>query len=481
MPPRSPGFVRTARAANNGGVQEHDELARELATILGAANVLADPGLTASYETDWTRRFHGRARLVVRPANTEETAAIVRVCATAGAVIVPQGGNTGLVGGSVPRGGEVVLSMVRLRDLEPVDRLAAQVTAGAGVTIAELQDHAREAGLEYPVDLASRGTATVGGTIATNAGGMRVARYGPTRAQVVGLEAVLADGQVVSRLSGLTKDNTGYDLPGLITGSEGTLAIVTRARLRLVPRQDARATALLGMIGTGAAVELVATLRERMPSLDAAEAFFEEGMDLVCAHTGAARPFANRQACYLLLECAARSDPADELAAALAGGAGIVESAFARDPARRRALWRYREAHTESINAAGVPHKLDVTLPSAQLARFEGEVRQRLAAAVPEAKPVLFGHVGDGNLHVNVLGVDPDDERADDAILRFVAELGGSISAEHGIGVAKVPWLHLTRSSADITAMRRIKDALDPQGILNPGVIFPAVPIRAGG
>jgi len=458
-----------------------DGLASELAAIAGRDHVLVDPELTASYETDWTRRFTGRARLVVRPADTAETAAVVRACAAAGAPIVPQGGNTGLVGGSVPRGGEVVLSLVRLRDLEPVDRLAAQVTAGAGVSIVEIQAHAREAGLDYPVDLASRESATVGGTIATNAGGMRVARYGPTRAQVVGIEAVLADGQVVSRLSGLTKDNTGYDLPGLIAGSEGTLAVVTRARLRLVPRVDARATALLGMASTAAAVELAAKLRERLQSVDAMEAFFEEGMALVCAHTGLSRPFAGPQACYFLVECAAREDPAAELAAALDGAAGVVESAFARDPAQRRALWRYREAHTESINAAGVPHKLDVTLPSARLARFESEVRQRLAAAVPEARPVLFGHVGDGNLHVNVLGVGPDDDRADDAVLRLVAELGGSISAEHGVGVAKVPWLHLTRSSADITAMRRIKDALDPQGILNPGVIFPATPIRAGG
>lgn len=458
-----------------------DRLATELARIVGDGQVIVDPEMRASYETDWTRRYSGRARLVVRPAGTAEVAAVVRACAAHGAAVVPQGGNTGLVGGSVPRGGEVVLSLVRLRDLDPVDTLAAQVTAGAGVTIAEVQDRARAAGLEYPVDLASRDSATVGGTIATNAGGMRVARFGPTRAQLMGIEAVLADGQVVSRLSGLIKDNTGYDLPGLLTGSEGTLAIVTRARLRLVPMLSERTTALLGVVSTEAAVELLARLRRRLDSLDAAEAFFEEGMELVCAHTGAARPFAARQACYVLVECAARHDPAQELAAALADAPGIRESAFARDAAQRRALWRYREAHTESINAVGVPHKLDVTLPSAQLARFEREVRERLAEALPGARPVLFGHLGDGNLHVNVLGLASDDDRAADVVLRLVAELGGSISAEHGIGVAKVPWLHLTRSSADITAMRRIKDAFDPQGILNPGVLFPAAPIRAGG
>ena len=451
-----------------------DPLAERLAGITGASNVITDPDVLASYETDWTRRFRGRARLAVRPADTAEVARVVRACAEAGARIVPQGGNTGLVGGSVPRGGEVVLSLARLKDLEPVDAAAAQVTAGAGVTLAELQEHARAAGYEYPVDLAARDSATVGGMIATNAGGLRVLRYGATRAQVAGVEAVLPNGSVISRMSGLSKDNTGYDLAGLLTGSEGTLAIVTRAVLRLAPQYPARVTALLALRSTEDALLVLDRLRAGTTSLDAVEAFFEEGMALVCSHAGLTRPFPGAHGCYLLVECAARADPSAELAAVLEGCAEIVDSAFAVERQQRAALWRYREAHTEAINAAGIPHKLDVTLPLGRLAEFEATVRGEVVAVAPGAMPVLFGHLGDGNLHVNVLGLDPEDERATDTILRLVAGFGGSISAEHGIGVAKVPWLKLTRSAEDIAAMRAIKRALDPQGLFNPGVIFPA-------
>jgi FAD/FMN-containing dehydrogenase len=449
-----------------------DALAGTLAGIVGAEHVLTDRDMVASYETDWTRRFSGRARLVVRPGSTEEVSGVVRACAEAGAAIVPQGGNTGLVGGSVPRGGEVVLSLLRMDRLEPVDTVAGQVTAEAGVTIARLQEHVRDAGWLYPVDLASRDSATVGGTVATNAGGIRVLRYGPTRAQVAGVEVVLPNGEVVSRMAGLTKDNTGYDLAGLMTGSEGTLGIVTKARLKLSPPMPARAAALLAIRDTAAGLGLLRRLREALPSLDAIEAFYEEGLALVCAHTGLPRPFAGEHGCYLLVECAAREDPGLELAAGLAGAPEIIDSVVGLERPQRERLWRYREAHTESISANGVPHKLDVTLPLARMAAFEGEVRQVVAEAVPGARAILFGHLGDGNLHVNVLGPADDDERADDAVLRLVASHGGSISAEHGIGMAKTPWLHLTRSEADIAAMRAIKDALDPAGILNPGVIF---------
>jgi FAD/FMN-containing dehydrogenase len=357
--------------------------------------------------------------------------------------------------------------------IEPVDATAGQVTAAAGATIADLQDSARDAGFLYPVDLASRGSATIGGTVATNAGGLRVLRYGATRAQVMGLQAVLADGNVLDRMEGLTKDNTGYDLPGLLTGSEGTLAIVTAARLRLVSPPVHRATALLGLASLDDALSLLERLRP-LPSLDAIEAFFEEGMDLVCRHTGAPRPFPGSHGCYLVVECAAQADPAVELAEILSNAREVQAAAFGQDRAQRAGLWRYREAHTESISAAGVPHKLDVTLPLARMAEFEQRVREAVVKAVPGARAILFGHLGDGNLHVNILGPADDDERADDAVLRLVASLGGSISAEHGIGVAKAPWLHLTRSPADIAAMRAIKKALDPHGILNPGVIFGA-------
>ncbi|MGH2631871.1 MAG: FAD-binding oxidoreductase [Tepidiformaceae bacterium] len=447
-----------------------DPLVATLRAISGERHVLIDADSRASYETDWTRRYHGSARMVVRPGSTGEVAAVLRACEAAGAAVVPQGGNTGLVGGGVPRGGEVVLSLLRLAGLEAVDPTSGQVTVGAGVTLAQLQEHVRDAGLSFGVDLASRGSATIGGMIATNAGGIHVLRYGGMRAQIVGIEAVRADGTVLRRLPGLTKDNTGYDLPGLIAGSEGTLAVVTAARLKLVRQQPHRAVALLAVADVAGALELLGRVRP-LASLDAAELFFREGVELVCKHAGLPLPFGSDHACYVLVECAAAQDPLPELGAAL-DGAVFEDSALAGDRPGRDALWAYRERHTEAINAEGVPHKLDVALPLARLQEFAEGVRPRLAKDVPEARPILFGHAADGNLHVNVLGLAADDDRATDTILRYVASLGGSISAEHGIGVAKTRWLHLTRSPEEIATMAAVKAAFDPSRVLNPGVIF---------
>ena len=448
-------------------------LIEDLRAAVGDAHLLVDPDLRASFETDWTRRYRGDALCVVRPGSTADVAAVLRACARQGARLVPQGGNTGLVGGGVPRGGEVVLSTARLNWLTDFDAVSGEVTAAAGVTLAELQQHVRDRGWGFGVDLASRDSATIGGMLATNAGGIRVIRYGAMRRQVVGFEAVLANGEVVRRLPGLLKDNTGYDLGQLFAGSEGTLAVITEVRLRLVPQLERRTVALLAVDGLEAALGVVAVVRGALPSLEAAEVFFKEGVELVCRHTGLGAPFSARAACYVLVETAGAKDETAELVEALARCAGVRDSAVASERAGRARLWAYRERHTEAINAEGIPHKLDVTLPLSRLAEFNERVRPVIAVAVPEARPILFGHAGDGNLHVNILGLAPDDERADDAVLRLVAELGGSISAEHGIGVAKLPWLHLTRSPADIEAMRAIKRALDPQGILNPGVIFP--------
>jgi FAD/FMN-containing dehydrogenase len=438
--------------------------------IVGAGHVLEDPDLRASYETDWTRRYHGTTPFVVRPRTTDEVAAVVAGCAQAGVPLLAQGGNTGLVGGGVPRAGEVVLSLTRLDSLGPVDALGGEVTVGAGATLAQLQQHVRAAGWNFGVDLASRDSCTIGGMIATNAGGIRVIRYGAMRHQLVGIEAVLANGQLVRRLPGLRKDNTGYDLANLLAGSEGTLAIVTAARLRLVPVLPSRAVALLAIPDTAAALAVTAAVRTATVGLEAAELFFAEGVELVCRHAGLPPPPVGASPAYLLIECAAPANAPDELAAALAGVE--LPTAFATEPRQRAALWAYRERHTEAISGEGIPHKLDVALPLDRLAEFEGRVRQHLREAVPKARPILFGHVGDGNIHVNILGLDPDDDRGTDAVLRLTAELGGSISAEHGIGVAKTRWLHLTRSPADIAAMAAIKAALDPRGILNPGVIF---------
>ena len=275
-------------APYNPKMTDTGSLATALEEIVGAGHVLTDPDSRSSYETDWTRRYHGTARLVVRPGSTAEVSAVLSLCTEASAAVVPQGGNTGLVGGGVPRGGEVVLSLGRLDLIEPVDTDAAQVTVGAGVTLARLQDHVRDAGFAFGVDLASRGSATIGGMIATNAGGIHVLHYGGMRAQLVGIEAVRADGAILRRLPGLTKDNTGYDLPGLIAGSEGTLAVITAARLKLVSQLPQRAVALLAVPDVASALDILARVRP-LASLDAAELFFREGVELVCKHSGLPR------------------------------------------------------------------------------------------------------------------------------------------------------------------------------------------------
>jgi FAD/FMN-containing dehydrogenase len=393
--------------------------------------------------------------------------------------VVVQGGNTGLVGGGVPGPADgappVVLSTVRLDRLDPVDRQASQVTAGAGVTLGRLQAVAGGSGLVFPVDLAARDSATVGGMIATNAGGLHVMRFGAMRAQVVGVEAVLADGTVVSRLSGLVKDNTGYDLSQLLVGSEGTLAVVTAARLRLVPAHPERVVALLGLADTATAVDVVDAARRRAEGLQAAEIFYADGLAVVREHGRLGPPLPEEWPVYLLLECAGLTDPSEGLFEVLAE-LDLPESAtaVAADPAGMDRLWAYRERHTEAVSALGIPHKLDVTLPQARLAEFEPAVREVIAAVAPGATVVLFGHVGDGNLHVNVVGPPPEDESLDEAVLELVASMEGSISAEHGIGRAKAAWLHLSRSPAELAVMRSVKQAMDPGGILNPGVLFAA-------
>src|SRR5580658_7914504 len=316
-----------------------DALLAELTAIAGPDHVLTDPDLVAGYATDWTRRFSGVARGVVRPADAAEVAAVLRACARHGAAVVPQGGNTGLVGGGVPvTGGAVVLSARRLRRLDPVDILSGQVTAGAGVTIAELRAHAARAGLEYGVDLAARDSATVGGTVATNAGGIQTVRYGPTRAQLLGLEAVLADGTVVSRLGGIQADNTGYDLTQLLAGSEGTLGVITAARLRLWRADPPTLTLLAGLPGIEAAAAAAARISSLVPGVRAAEYFEAAGLALVRAHTGLPAPLGRDYPAYLLVDAAAGPDDAERLAVL----PELTDAAVAMDSQARAALWAYR-------------------------------------------------------------------------------------------------------------------------------------------
>jgi FAD/FMN-containing dehydrogenase len=447
-------------------------LEERLVSVVGPAHVLVDRDLVASYETDWTGRFRGSARCVVRPADTSEVAAVVRACTDAGVPICVQGGNTGLVGASVPVDGAVLLSTTRLTRLDAVDVVSAQVTVGAGVTLATLQQHVRASGLDVGVDFAARESCTIGGMVATNAGGERVLRYGTMRAQVLGAEAVLANGSVVSRLAGLPKDNTGYDLVSLLAGSEGTLGIIAALRLRLVPLQAGRCVALIALADTAAAVNVVRRLRERLPSLEAAELFFADGLALVRekAHLGA--PFLTDHPAYLLVECAQATDPTDDVLAVLEDCPEVADATVASDPRGRHSLWAYRESHTESINAAGVPVKLDVSVPLPALADAVAALPKAIAAVAPDARPILFGHVNEGNLHVNVLDAVDRAEEVSAAVLRLVASYDGSISAEHGVGRAKREWLHLSRSPEEIAVMRTIKDALDPAGLLNPGVLL---------
>jgi FAD/FMN-containing dehydrogenase len=450
-----------------------DALIDALIEAVGGRDVLVDDDVRASYETDWTRRFHGRARAVVRPAGAEEVAAVLAACRERGAAVVPQGGNTGMVGGGVPRGGEVVLSLGRLRELGEVDRATAQVTVGAGVTLAALQAHARAAGLDAGVDFGGRDSATIGGMVATNAGGIQAMRHGTVRARVAGLQAVLADGAIVDRRAGLLKDNAGYDLPALLVGSEGTLGVVTSVRWRLVPLLTARVAALIALPSVAAVAELLARVRPALASLHAAELMTDEGMRLVLDHLGASSPLASDAPAYLLLECAGRADPTDELVSAL-DAAGVQDAVIADEAGELDRLWRLREGHTEALNAAGIPHKMDIGVPLSRLARFADEVVAVVQRVAPGSRTIVFGHLGDGNVHVNVLGPDPDDDAVDEAVLQLAAACGGTISAEHGVGVAKARWLSLTRSADELRAMRAIKRALDPDGTLNPGVVLPA-------
>jgi FAD/FMN-containing dehydrogenase len=451
------------------------ELSAALAEIVGPAHVLSDPDVKAGYETDITGRYGAPSALVVRPADTAEVAEVLDACSRLGAAVVPQGGNTGLVGGGVPRGGEVVVSLTRLSWLGELDPVAGQISVGAGATLGALQEHLRGSGWAFGVDYGARDSATLGGMAATNAGGMHVMRHGSMRAQVVGLEAVLAGGAIVSRLSGVIKDNAGLDLSSLLVGSEGTLGVITALRLRLVAAMPSQVVALMGLPDTATAMTVMQQLRAGVRTLRAVEVFYRDGLELVCAHRRLPDPLPSPSPVYVLAECTATGeDPLAELAEALDGVVTGDDVAIADDTAGCRALWAYRESHNEAINAQGVPHKLDVCVPLARLADFETEVRELIAARTPAARTVLYGHLGDGNLHVNILGLDPEDDEADEAVLRLAAAYGGTISAEHGIGAAKPHLLHLCRRPDEISAMQALKSALDPDGLLNPGKVFRA-------
>ncbi|HEV3290286.1 MAG TPA: FAD-binding oxidoreductase [Streptosporangiaceae bacterium] len=438
-------------------------LLREFAAVVGARHVLTGDAI-AGYAADWTGTFTGHTPAVLRPGDTGQVAALLARCTGAGIAVVPQGGNTGLVGGGVPLHGEVVLSLARLGQLGPVDADSGQVTAGAGVSLQRVAS--ADPGLDLGVLIASRGSATVGGAVATNAGGLRVLRYGPMRSQLRGIEAVLADGTVLSHLSGLVKDNTGYDYPSLLAGSEGTLAVITAARLQLVTRLADPVTVIVGVAGPGEAHALARRAVRAAGSLVCAEYFTQPGLDILAEHAGLAAPLRPPTPGYLLLE-AAGPGAADDLAALAAD----LPAAVGTGAAERARLWAYRERHPEAAGFLGVPVKLDVSVPAAQWVRLASEVAGVVAAADPAARVITFGHIADGNLHVNVVPGTVADGRHEDAVFSFVASLGGSISAEHGIGALKARWLPLARSAAERALFARLRRALDPTGTLNPHIL----------
>lgn len=433
------------------------DLIADLRDAVGLAHVLTDPDVTASFGTDWTRAWSAIPLAVVRPSTTEQVARVLQICGRHLIPVVPQGGNTGLVGGGVPHGDRtaVVLSTTRLTELGPVDLATQTVTAGAGVTLAALDAHARKAGYRYAVDLAARDSATVGGMVATNAGGLRVVGFGDTRRQVAGLEAVLADGSVLRRMEPLAKDNGGYDLSQLMTGSEGTLGVVTAARLRLIPLPaHAPSVTLIGLSSVLEAVDLIAHARRR-GDLTAAEMIRAEGMAVVREVCGLTQPLQREHPVYLLLETDELPDLPDDPDAAV-------------DPR----MWEYRDRQAEAVAAKGVPFKLDVCLPIADIPAFLEQLDE--LPDIQGREVHVYAHLGDGNLHINLLDIDERTGlRLDEQVLTLVAQFAGSIAAEHGVGVHKTKWLHLSRSTDEIAAMRAIKNALDPHGVMNPGVLLP--------
>lgn len=459
------------------------DLVHDLRTALGESAVLTDPADMAAYVTDWTGSFTGTALAVVRPASTEQVATAVRLCAAAGVGVVPQGGNTGLVGGGVPDSGgdQVVLSLGRMRRVREVDPVADTLTVEAGTPLATVQEAAAAAGRLFPLSLGSEGSCTIGGTIATNAGGTAVLRYGMMRELVLGLEVVLPDGRVWDGLRPLRKDNTGYDLKQLFIGSEGTLGVVTAAVLRLLPATPRRATAFVALESVEAATSLLPLLREHGGGqLTTWELLGRQAVDLVLAHLPGVRdPFADRHEWYGLVELAGTSADVDERLESALGAAAeeglLLDAVVAGSPAQRESLWALREGVSEAQKSEGATLKHDVTLPITALSRFVAEVGPALLAALPGLRLVTYGHVGDGNLHYNISAPVGDDaalKRGAPALTRIVYDAvtarGGSISAEHGIGVLKRDAAAAYKTGVEVDLLRAVKQAIDPDGVMNP-------------
>ena len=459
-----------------------------LKAIVGEANVLTSDADVAPYVTDWRGRYRGSARAVVRPSTTADVAAVVRCCAEHGAPVVPQGGNTGLCGGATPRedSGEVVVSLSRLTRVRALDAGNATLTVEAGMPLARVQQAADDAGLLFPLSLAAEGSCTIGGNLATNAGGTAVLRYGNARELVLGLEVVLADGRIWDGLKGLRKDNTGYDIKQLFLGSEGTLGIITAAVLKLFPKPRTSATALAALADVDAAIALLGLLRQALGDrLTGFELVSDECIALTRKQFPALPDPLPGYPWYALAQAddpAADSPLAVQMEAALAAAVEqhvAGDAAIAQSAAQAAELWALREHIPEAQRLEGANIKHDISLPVSRIPAFLADAQVALGSALRGVRYVVFGHLGDGNLHYN-LSAPPgtpaaaflgEAARANRIVYDLVTRLGGSFSAEHGIGQMKRGELLRYKSTVEIELMQRIKHALDPDALLNPGKV----------
>jgi FAD/FMN-containing dehydrogenase len=467
-----------------------DRLLADIKAAVGPKGWSDDPDQMAPQLIDWRRRYRGRTPLLVRPGSTAEVAEVVRLCATARVAIVPQGGNTGLCGGAIPSesGTEILLNLSRMNQVRAVDAANDTITVEAGCILAQVQDAASASDRLFPLSLAAEGSCQIGGNLSTNAGGIAVLRYGNARDLVLGLEVVLPDGQVWDGLRGLRKDNTGYDLKQLFLGAEGTLGIITAAVLKLFPKPIERVTAFAALNELASAVDLLA--RCRAGSGDAVTSFEllpRIGMDLAQRYvSGVVEPLPERRDYYVLIELTAavadsglRTTLERSLAAALEDGL-IADATVAASVEQARRLWAVREAIVELQGVAGASIKHDISLPVSRIAAFLPRTIAAVTAALPGVRPVSFGHVGDGNIHFNLYQPEAMDAAAFLArqpelsciVHDIVAELGGSFSAEHGIGRLRRDDMTRYRSPLELDLMRRIKHALDPDDIMNPGKVI---------
>lgn len=470
------------------GSPDPAELLGALRQAVGDCHVLTDPADLEPFCLDWRRRYRGQALAVVKPATAEETARVAALCYRAGIALVPQGGNTGLCGGATPIGGEVVVSMTRLNRIRAIDIANAAITAEAGCTLQQVQEHAEAAGALFPLSLAAEGTATIGGNLATNAGGVQVLRYGNTRNLCLGLEVVLPEGKIWNGLRSLRKDNTGYDLKHLFIGAEGSLGLITAAVLKLFPRPRQTATAWVGVADPAAAVRLFDFLRATAGErLTAFELIGRTGLDLVLRHLPDMRdPLAGAPEWQILLEATdtVAATGLDELLGsllvrALAEGM-ISDGTLAHNQTQTDAMWRLRENLSEAQKIEGISIKHDISLPISRIPEFLERAGMELAREFPGIRIVCFGHLGDGNLHFNLSKPTAQDnaaflgqsKAANRHVHDLVTQLGGSISAEHGLGQLKRDEIVRYKDPLEMELMRTVKRAFDPKGLMNPGKVL---------